>query len=274
MTGANLSGGRWDTYSAQIRFRLMLNALAPLLALAAFGILELQGQARRFVALWIGAALIGLAAFPYFHMHYALPLLVPLCVAAGAFLTRKWIGPLALAGLCALSFSRSPALDRDHTMRSKAAMERLATAIREHGAERGLLVYEGPPFLYTMAGQPFPSPLAFPAHLYHAIERDVSHLDTLDEVRRVIAARPGVVVMTVEPRDGPLNEETFAVVDAYVRGNCRLVAQDRAPERLRADQVLVWGDCRPSGPVEVDTSDTLSPSPPPPNGAELTGIRL
>jgi hypothetical protein len=243
MTGANLSGERWDAYSAQIRFRLMLNALAPLLALAAFGVLELQGQARRFVLLWIGAALLGLVAFPYFHKHYALPLLVPLCVAAGAFLARKWIGPLALIALCAWMFSRSPAIDFAHTARSTAAMERLATAIRDHGGERGLLVYEGPPFLYTMAGQPFPSPLAFPAHLYHAIERDVSHLGTLAEVRRVIATRPGVVVLTEEPRDGPLNDETYAVVDAYVRANCSLVAQQEAPERLRADQVLVWGDC-------------------------------
>jgi hypothetical protein len=246
MTGANLSAERWDAYSAQIRFRLMLNALAPLLALAAFGVLELQGPARRFVLPWIGAALIGLAAFPYFHMHYALPLLVPLCVAAGAFLNRKWIGPLALVAICALSFSRSPALDWDHTARSRAAMERLATAIRKHGSERGLLVYEGPPFLYTLAGRPFPSPLAFPAHLYHGIEKDVSHLNTLSEVTRVIASRPGVVVMTVEPRDGPLNEETYAVLDDYVRTNCRLVAREEAPERLRADQVLVWGDCRQS----------------------------
>jgi hypothetical protein len=243
MTGANLSADRWDSYSAQIRFRLMLNALAPLLALAAFGVLELQGPARRFVLAWIGAALVGLAAFPYFHMHYALPLLVPLCVAAGAFLARKWIGPLALIALCALSFSRSPALDWDHTARSKVAMERVAAAIRKHDGGRGLLVYEGPPFLYTMAQQPFPSPLAFPAHLYHSIEKDVSYLNTLSEVKRVIATRPGAVVMTEEPRDGPLNEATYAVVDAYVRANCRLVAQEEAPERLRADQVLVWGDC-------------------------------
>jgi hypothetical protein len=221
----------------------MLNALAPLLALAAFGVLELQGPARRFVLAWIGAALVGLAAFPYFHMHYALPLLVPLCVAAGAFLARKWIGPLALIALCALSFSRSPALDWDHTARSKAAMERVAAAIRKHDGGRGLLVYEGPPFLYTMAQQPFPSPLAFPAHLYHSIEKDVSYLNTLSEVKRVIATRPGAVVMTEEPRDGPLNEATYAVVDAYVRANCRQVAQEKAPERLRADQVLVWGDC-------------------------------
>lgn len=244
MTGANLSAARWDPYSAQIRLRLMLAALAPLLALAAFGWLDLKTEGRRFIGLWLGAALIALAAFPYFHLHYALPLLVPLCVAAGAFLSRRWVGPLALAGLCALAFIRAPAIDRAHTLRSAAAMETLASAIRTHGGARGLLVYEGPPMLYTLTGQPFPSPLAFPAHLYHAIERDVSHLSTLGEIRRVLAARPGVIVMTREPRDGPINAETFALVSAHVRTHCRLVAEAEAPERLRADQVLVWGDCR------------------------------
>jgi hypothetical protein len=243
MTGANLSAERWEAYSAWMRLRLMLFGLAPVLVVAAFGWLDLKPEPRRFVGLWLLAALVGLAAFPYFHKHYALPLLVPLCVAAGAFLSRKWLGPVALIALCAVEFSRAPPIDWGHTARSRAAMEQVAVAVRTHDGGRGLLVYEGPPFLYTMAGQPFPSPLAFPAHLYHAIEKDVSHLSTLSEVQRVIANRPGVVVMTKEPRDGPLNEETYAVVAAYVRSHCRLVAEVEVPERSRADQVLVWGDC-------------------------------
>lgn len=244
MTGANLSADRWDAYSAQIRLRLMLFALAPILALAAFGWLDLKSEAKRFVALWIVSEVIALAAFPYFHTHYALPLLVPLCVAAGAFLSRKWVGPIALMALCALACTRAPPIDHTHTERSIKAMTSLADAINAQGGERGLFVYEGPPFLYTMTGRPFPSPLAFPAHLYHSIEKDVSHLSTLAEVQRVVAARPGVVVMTSQPRDGPINTETYAVVSTYVKANCRLVAEAEAPERLRSDQVLVWGDCR------------------------------
>ena len=244
MTGANLSADRWEAYSAQIRLRLMLASLAPLLAVAAFGWLDLKGDARRFTGWWIFAALIGLAAFPYFHRHYALPLLVPLCVAGGAFLSRKWIGPAATAAVCLLAYREAPPIDYAHTERSKAAMASLAAAIKQHDGGRALLLYEGPPFLYTLTDKPFPSPLAFPAHLYHAIERDVSHLNTLAEVQRVLAARPGVVVMTSEPRDGPINAETYAAVAAYVTANCQLVAKTEAPERLRTDQVLVWGDCR------------------------------
>ena len=244
MTGANLSADRWEAYSATIRLRLMLASLAPLLAVAAFGWLDLKGDARRFTGWWILAALIGLAAFPYFHRHYALPLLVPLGVAGGAFLSRKWIGPAATAAVCLLAYRESPRIDYAHTERSKAAMASLAAAIKQHDGDRALLVYQGPPFLYTLTDKPFPSPLAFPAHLYHAIERDVSHLNTLAEVQRVLTARPGVVVMTSEPRDGPINAETYAAVAAYVTANCQLVAKTEAPERLRADQVLVWGDCR------------------------------
>lgn len=244
MTGANLSADRWEAYSAQIRLRLMLASLAPLLAVAAFGWLDLKGDARRFTGWWIVAAVVGLAAFPYFHRHYALPLLVPLCVAGAAFLSRKWIGPAAAVAVCLLAYRESPPIDFAHTAKSKAAMAALTAAIRQHDEGRALLVYEGPPFLYTLTDKQFPSPLAFPAHLYHAIERDVSHLSTLAEVERVLAARPGVVLMTREPRDGPINVETYAAVSAYVNANCQLVANTEAPERLRADQVLVWGDCR------------------------------
>lgn len=66
-------------------------------------------------------------------------------------------------------------------------MNQLTRAFEAHGAGRGLFVYEGPPFLYTMTAQPFPSPLAFPAHLYHGIEKDVSHLSTRAEVERIPA---------------------------------------------------------------------------------------
>lgn len=76
----------------------------------------------------------------------------------------------------------------------------------------------------------------------------MSHLSTLAEVHRVIALRPETVVMTKEPRDGPLNEETYAVVLTYVRSHCRLITQVEAPERLRSDHVQLWGDCRKAGP--------------------------
>lgn len=161
MIGANLSSGRWDAHTAQIRLRLMLASLAPILAVAAFGWLDLKGDQRRFVALWILAALIGLTAFPYFHRHYALPLLVPLCVAGAAFLSHKWSGPAAAAALCLLAYREAPPLDFAHTARSKQVMEQLTAAIRVAGSDGPLLVYEGPPLLYTMTGKAFPSPLAF-----------------------------------------------------------------------------------------------------------------
>ncbi|HOB14518.1 MAG TPA: hypothetical protein PK680_11620 [Novosphingobium sp.] len=75
---------------------------------------------------------------------------------------------------------------RGYASQSIAAMNQLTRAFEAHGAGRGLFVYEGP-FLCTMTAQPFPSPLAFPAHLYHGIEKDVSHLSTRAEVERIPA---------------------------------------------------------------------------------------
>ena len=95
-----------------------------------------------------------------------------------------------------------------------------------------------------LTGQSFITPLVFPTHLSHLIERDVSHLSTLGEMRRVLALRPGAVVLARDVRNTPQNTETRALVDAYVGANCKLVAMVLVPERAREDWIGVWGDCR------------------------------
>jgi hypothetical protein len=123
-------------------------------------------------------------------------------------------------------------------------MARLEQAVRLHIGDGPLLVYDGPPQLYTRTGQPFITPLVFPTHLSHLIEKDVSHLSTLGETERALAKRPGAVVMAVTIRNGPVNEETHALVLAYVGRNCRPIAIVPTPERQRTDLIAVWGDCR------------------------------
>jgi hypothetical protein len=80
--------------------------------------------------------------------------------------------------------------------------------------------------------------------LSHGIEKDVSHLSTLAETRRVLALRPGAVVMAEPIRNGPVNEETHRLVLAYVGQHCRLIEAVPVPERLKTDIIIVWGDCR------------------------------
>ena len=113
-----------------------------------------------------------------------------------------------------------------------------------HIGDGPLLVYDGPPQLYMRTGQRFITPLVFPTHLSHLIEKDVSHLSTLGETERALAQRPGAVVMAVTIRNGPVNEETHGLVLAYVGRYCKPIAIVATPERQRTDLIAVWGDCR------------------------------
>lgn len=242
MVTSNLSKTpHWPT--TWLRFRLMILLLTPIIAVAAFGLLEHQREARRFTALWLGAAFLGLLSVPNFYPHYAMPMLVPLCLAAAAFFTRGGLGRIAIVAIACLSLFLSPIFQFGHMAQSRAAMAALTKAVREHAGGGRLLVYDGPPQLYMLTGQRFITPLVFPTHLSHLIEKDVSHLSTLGEMRRVLALRPGVVVLARDVRNTPLNAETRVLVDGYVRVNCRRIDMVLVPERAREDWIGVWGDC-------------------------------
>lgn len=231
-----------DVQSSIARFGILLLLLSPFLVLAAAGLRALPQEGRRFVLLWFAAAMAGLIAVPNFYIHYAMPLLVPLCVAAAGFLARG-TGKLWIALIAALSFILAMPFQFAHTRESRKAMADLTQTVRAHLGGGRLLTYDGPSQLYLLTGQRFITPLVFPTHLSHAPEKDVSHLSTLAETKRVLALKPGAVVMAEPLRNGPVNEDTHRLVLAYVGQHCRLIKAIPVPERLRTDAIVVWGDC-------------------------------
>ena len=251
--------GHWDIYwhamatsnadkaislqSGAIRALITFMHLAPLLVTMVMSFASLRGDARRFVRLWLVAALAGLCSVPNFYMHYSLPILVPITAACAAFLEKRIAGPVTLAVLALFGLHDTMAFDFDHARRSRQSMEQLATAVRAHD-QGPLFVFDGPPQLYTLTGHAFPTPLVFPHHLYHLIEKDVSHLSTQAEVQRVLAQRPGVVVTAPQPRQGPVNRETHDAVQAYIRAHCRKVLETDSPQWLTSSRMQVWADCR------------------------------
>lgn len=243
MATSNLNKAlHWPT--ALFRLRLMLLALSPIITLGLLGLLKGQARESAFLWGWLAASLAGLCIVPNFYLHYALPLLVPLCVAAGGLLSRGSLGGAAVAALAALSFTISPPFRFERAERSREAIEALVQAVRRQSGDGPLFLYDAPPQLYVLTGQPFPTPLVFPTHLSHLIEKDVSHLSTMGETRRVLASRPGLVIMAVRLRNGPGNDETRKAVLQYVARNCRLITTVKAIERQRADWMAVWGRCR------------------------------
>lgn len=241
MVTANLDKApHWPTSLA--RMKSLGAVLVPAFVLAVLGLGRMEPGARTFVLWWIVAALVGLAANPNFYRHYAAPLAVPLCLAAAAYLARGRFGTLLTAGLAALSLQVAPPKP-GHAAKSAAAIAELKSLVLQHKGKGPLLLYDAPPQLYVETGQPFVTPLVFPTHLSHGIEKDTSHLSTLGETERVLALRPGVVVMAVPPRNGPVNEETHRRVLAYVGAHCRLVKVVPTLEWQQTDQIAVWGEC-------------------------------
>ena len=243
MVTANLAkGGDWATSS--LRLVLLWRLVLPVVLVAAAGLALTPARARGFVGGWLLAALAGLFAIPNFYPHYALPLLVVLCLASAPLLARGLIGIAAAVLVAGLGLKAEPPFRPGQAERSRAVFADLAEAIRAHDGGHGLLVYAGPAQLYHLSGNRFPTPLAFETHLSQTIERDVSHIRTVPEMARLIAARPGAVVVPVTVRNGPAIPETWAMVQGYVRGNCRLILTRHAEDWLLSDDLQVWGDCR------------------------------
>ena len=174
-------------------------SLAPLALCAWLGLKKLpwrdrDGAERWFPALWVGAALLGTAVVPNFFNHYALPLMVPLSVAAAPLFALGRLGMLwgALPMVWGLGLGEWP--NRDVTEQAKAQYERLDQRIE--GLLRGgcLYVYEGPVLLYGTTGACRPSRYIFPDHLNSALERDAIGVRPEEEVARILAARPAVVI--------------------------------------------------------------------------------
>ncbi|MBX7500119.1 hypothetical protein K3181_01515 [Qipengyuania sp. YG27] len=243
MVLSNLRKPVEDNGGLQRLWVLCLMAL-PLLAACGVALPKVREPYRLFFAGWVLAALVGFFSVPAFYLHYALPLLVPLCALAPASLAWPRTGALLLGSAAVMPVLFYSFFDFADTREAKAAMARLEDAV-ERGRDGGpLLVYDGPPLLYTLTGTRFPTPLAFPNHLHQASERDVSHIATLPEVERLLALRPSVIV---DRTTAVTNQETAELVRAYEREHCTPLASEPMMKGWNIE-VLVYGHCRDRAP--------------------------
>lgn len=184
-----------------------------------------SGAARRFLFGWLWAALAGLALFGTWFDHYGLPVLVPGCAcAAGFFGARRFRGRVAPAvlGLVAIG-GLATVLAHIHGRGNATQFAALAQAV---GRGPGCLyVYSGTTMLYAATERCRLSRYIVPAHLNRARENGATGADQAGEVRRILAARPAVVVMR-PPFNGE-RPEIRALVSAAVTRDYRLA--DRLP---------------------------------------------
>lgn len=208
---------------------LIAVVLLPLTICASAGLIHtrrLAGprhDATRFLYGWLAAAFVGLIAVPSLLDHYALPLTVPLCVAAAAFFDRPragraWALVPIVWGLVMSSWPNAGEAER--------AARRLAvtqSVVRRHIGDGCLYVWEGPVAIYGGVRRCRLSPYVFPDHLNSALERDAIGVSTEAELRRILARRPTVVV-TAPRLVHPTNLATLRILTGVLARDYQRVA--------------------------------------------------
>jgi hypothetical protein len=170
--------------------------LSPLILAAALGLAgRLRGPRRDEAWLALGwgiAALIGFAAIGTFFDHYALPLLVPLCVAAAPTLGAKPRVRVGALGLGLLLFAVERAVIPDDAPGARA----VARAVAANSRGACPYVFIGDTITYHLARSCLPTRYVFPNFLAYTTERGATGIDAGAEVRRILARRPPVIVTT------------------------------------------------------------------------------
>jgi hypothetical protein len=218
-------------------------ALLPAIAGIALRGNDIDRTQRFFLGGWVLAGLAGVAIVPNWFEHYLLPFAVPVCVAAARALDRRPIGPAFAACACFWLLTAGPSFTLSERRESRAALEQLAQDIVSRDPDARILIFEGPVYLYSMLDRYPPSPIFFPLHLYYPPEDGTAFLDTEDEMRKMIAWRPDVVITFHKERPNNENQKVARQVRGYAREECTLWSSPEVIEVYGKSKIDVWGDC-------------------------------
>ncbi|TPG52921.1 hypothetical protein [Sphingomonas glacialis] len=218
---------------------LMLLILSPLIAMAILAARCPSTEAtrwplRRWLFGWAIVAGLGVLVFRGYFDHYALPLLVPLCVCAAGFFAQHYRAirvraPLLIVVLLA---SQVVLLVKRHERGTPA---QFAAITRSIGHGPGCLyVFSGSPMLYPMADRCMLTRYRFPRHIGQARERGAIGADQQSELERILALRPAVVVLGARYRGE--RAELRALFERYVAAHYR----QRADLPLGGSRIAVY----------------------------------
>ncbi|TPG54082.1 hypothetical protein EAH76_05110 [Sphingomonas glacialis] len=201
---------------------LILSPLVAMAFAARGGTRDGSPDARGFLYLWFAAAVIGLVLFGTWFDHYGLPVLVPGCACAAGFFGnarfRRRLGPAILV-IVALAAQIVVQVN----LRARGDAAQFAALSEAVGRGPGCLyVYSGTTMLYAATERCRLSRYVVPAHLNRARESGATGVDQASEVRRILAARPAVVVM--RPAFSGERPEIRQIVTAAMARDYRLVA--------------------------------------------------
>lgn len=224
MVTSNFQRGYADQIIRVKSIFVMAGMLGIPLVFAGMGVHAMRGGPPerlaiiRIVALWGLVALTLIFTFPNLYVHYAQSALAPLAIlCAGYFAHRRpvWPGLVAIIGLSLVLAGTFHVGDR---WRARGASQALVDHLLAVTPHKRLLVWGGSNYLYSKIGADPLSPLAFSPHLFEG--REWTGLDEVQEMHRILDARPETVVAQIPLVSQPLNETNVAMVEDYL-SHCR-----------------------------------------------------
>lgn len=187
---------------------------------------------------WLAAAVGGYLLVPAFFDQYALPLLVPLSVAAAAAFDGRsgWLYAGALTFFCMIA---GPIIAWRGNRDAAATYQRVSDTVDR--ARRGgcILVNDGPTWLHQSTGACAVTRYIFPGHLNLITEVSAVGIDTVAETRRILSTRPAVVI-TQQSAVGRHNPATERLLRDELAQHYQLIAMTGSNKPRAVATLRVW----------------------------------
>lgn len=205
---------------------------------------ERRPAPQRFLMGWLLSAVAGLLFFPPWFDHYALPLLMVVCLAcasafqAHAHQPRRLVGVIVGAALIAQVFI----FLRIEDMGRPAQLSAIADAAGK--GEGKMFIYRAPHALYWLTGRPAATRFLFNGTLSTSRERPSLGVVQEAEVARIFSVeKPEVVVMRSSETDKRRNE--VGAVKTLLLAQLARHYRQTARLRLGRQDVLVYHRAKP-----------------------------
>lgn len=142
-----------------------------------------------------------------FFDHYAFPVLMPIFLVLASVFDRKHTGPIIFFTLMcwAIFVAHQRIMPKSENRQMVTAMGSQIRLYTDRGAT--LYIDDAPMILYLETDAKAPWRILFPFHLTDATERHAIGTDTRVEMRKIVAARPGVI-LTATAAFTPLVDQT------------------------------------------------------------------
>ncbi|HVF95079.1 MAG TPA: hypothetical protein VM900_12265 [Sphingomonas sp.] len=225
----------------RIEQRLLIAVIGgPLLAIAMARLVHLlrdrdrgPGSDARIVGGWCVAALIGFAMLGDVFDFYFISVLPPLLVFAAPLADRPGrMRAIMAGGLLVWPLCLAPpplGVAGEHRRATMALVQAIEPLV---GKDRCLYVYDGPTSLYLLTKACTASRFIYPDHLNNPVETPALGVDAVAEMTRLLATRPGAIVIADRPLVPYVDVATRAVLlDVLKRDYVRVA-------RVEADRVF------------------------------------